>query len=362
MGLNTKQQKHLPIGVDLGTSTLKMAQLRCVGNTFELMAAGSVEVPREYYDDLARRLEFQCEKIRGILRSGGFKGREAIVALPAEAVFLQPVRIQMVPPAEIDQAIKQELEGKLPYPVEDAVIRNILAGTVYADGKDMHERIVVAVSRSDLDSHLALLRRAGLDVVGVNIEATAVVECFARVLRRVSDESRVTLFIDIGSASTQVVLAHGQNTVFARNLPVGGQILDRTVADALQISTDQAHTIRRQMPSEAEGEEAEDELFLLLDAKIAEMTDKITECVRYYESVFRNKPIEQVIFVGGQAHNKRFCQSIAQRLNMPAQVGDPMAGIQLAEQGGWGAGLDGRQPNPSWAVAIGLSLGATVAA
>jgi Tfp pilus assembly PilM family ATPase len=62
--------------------------------------------------------------------------------------------------------------------------------------------------------------------------------------------------------------------------------------------------------------------------------------------------------VGGQAHNKRLCQSIAQRLNLPAQVGDPLAGLQRSSQSQQVLAESG--PCPAWAVAVGLSLGASM--
>jgi type IV pilus assembly protein PilM len=362
MGLEIKKLKNLPIGVDLGSSSIKMAQLRASENSFELLAAARVEIPGECRDDHERRFEFQCDKIRGILAAGAFKGREAILSLPAAATFLQPVRIPIVPQKQIDLAVKNELQGKLPYPEADAVIRHILAGTVYPEGRDMQERIVVAILRSDLEAYLAMAQRAGLQVVGVNIEACAIVECFARVLRRASDESCVTLFIDMGAASTQVALAHSQKIVFASNLPMGGHSLDEEVAEALHIPVEQAHQVRRNMIRQEADTAAEDELYGLLEDRIAGFADKMTQCVRYHESVFRNRPIERVIFVGGQAHDKRLCQSIAKRLHLPAQVGDPIAGIKRVNLAGGAFGLDGRQPNPSWAVAVGLSLGATLAA
>ena len=362
MGLEIKSLKILPIGVDLGSGRIKMAQLRASEQAVELLAAGLAEIPRECRGDLAYRLDFQSEEIRSMLRSNGFKGREAILCLPASATFLEPVRIPIVPDKQVELAVKSELQGKLPYPVGDAVIRHVLAGTVYPDGKEMQERIVVAISRSNLEDYLGMAHRAGLEVVGVDVEACAIVECFARLLRRATDESDVTLFVDMGLESTQVVLAEGQKMVFASNLPMGGECLDEDVAAALQIPVEQAHGIRRKMIAEDADQRAEDELFRLLDGKISELAEKITQCARYYESIFRNHTIDRVIFIGGQAHNKRLCQSIAKRLNLPAQVGDPLAGIQQAEQVGWNVGIDARQPNPSWAVAIGLSLGAMLAA
>ncbi len=64
-----------------------------------------------------------------------------------------------------------------------------------------------------------------------------------------------------------------------------------------------------------------------------------------------------MIFLGGQAYDKRLCQAIAQRLNLPAQIGDPLAQIERHAGSGMAAGLDRREPQPDWAVAIGLSLG-----
>jgi Tfp pilus assembly PilM family ATPase len=75
--------------------------------------------------------------------------------------------------------------------------------------------------------------------------------------------------------------------------------------------------------------------------------------VRYYESVFRNQGIERSIFVGGQAYDRRLCQMIARKLNLPAQIGDPLVRISRSEA----ATLTGDDPQPNWAVAIGLSLG-----
>ncbi|KPK78911.1 MAG: hypothetical protein AMJ81_14440 [Phycisphaerae bacterium SM23_33] len=362
MGLRIMKQKSLPIGVDLGTSHLKMAQLRRSDSGLELLAAGSTEIPYEVRSDLTRRLDFLSRKIRSILRSDGFRGRQAVLSLPAAAIFLQPVKVPIGRTSEIDEAVRNELVGKLPYPMEQAVTRHILAGIVYVDGKEMQERIVVAISRPELLAHLSMARGAGLDVVGVNIEACAIVECFARLFRREAEQASKTLFIDIGSASTQVVLTHGPKLVFARNLAVGGQTQDQAVAEALHIPVEQAHLIGLKLLHGQKDPAAEDELFRLLNAKIAEIADEITHCLRYCESSFRHHAIDRVIFVGGQAHNRRLCQSIAERLNLPAQIGDPMAGVKRAKDARGPIGLDERRPQPSWAVAVGLSLGAVLAA
>ncbi len=96
----------------------------------------------------------------------------------------------------------------------------------------------------------------------------------------------------------------------------------------------------------------------MLDGQLRTMADELTQCLRYYESVFRNSSVERAVFVGGGAYDKRLCQSLAQRLNLSAQIGDPLMGLKCASGATLSPGMDRRAPQPNWAVAVGLSLGA----
>ena len=358
MGLSINRPRNLPIGVDLGTSCLRMAQLRACDDGVELLAAASVEIPPKYREDSQRRLNFLSKQISRLRRSGEFKGRSAVLSLPAASVFVQPVRIPLLPPECAESAVRREIAGRLPYPVKEAVIQHIAAPAVYSQGDQMQERIVVAVSRTELECYLAMARAAHLTVVGVTADVCAVANCFARLFVCAPDESCVTLFLDLGHSSTQVVLCRGAEMVFARNLEVGGRELDQEVAGALQIPPEQAHLIRREMPIQEQRSAAEEELLRLLDARIAQIAGDISDCLRYCEVSMGSRPIGRVVFLGGEAHDKRFCQRIAERLNLPAQVGNPMVAVRPAGQM---EKLDLGQPCPAWAVAFGLSLGAVAA-
>lgn len=346
----------MPIGVDLGTTAVRMAQMRVTQEVVELMAAGSSHLPR--LSTLSERLDAMGAGIRDILKSNGFKGRQAILAMPAELVTVQHVKLPKLPAAETAKALTWELQGKLPFAVEDAIVRHIVAGDVFGEGETQQEVIAVAAERDLVESFLKMATKAGLEVVGLNIDACAVVECFARLFRRTSDMARTILFLDLGAASTQVVLTQGNNVVFARNLMLGGDSLDRAVAEGLKIPLDQARSLRCDPDKGADDSAAKDELYHLLDKPLSMMAEELLKCLHYYESIFRNQSIERAIFVGGQAYDKRLCQLLAQRLNLPSQIGDPLMRIKRIESAGLDIGLDRREPQPDWAVAVGLSLGA----
>ena len=358
MALKIIKGSSLPIGVDLGSSTIKVVQLRHADNGLELLAAGSLTVPRAYREDFTQRMQFASQSVRNIVKTKPFKSRQCVLSLPADTTVVQHVKVPKLPPEEIPKALQWELRGKLPYPVDQAIIRHLVAGDVFGDGEAKQEVIVVAAAKSTVEAVLAMARRAKLDVVGINVEPCAIVECFGRLVPRSSDTGRTILYVDMGATSTQVVLSQGNRIVFARNLTLGGEDLDQALAEGLSIPLEQAHSMRRDLVSDKNAIEAEDELVGLLSASLDDLAQKLTQCLRYYESVFRKQCVERVIFLGGQAYDKRLCQAIAQRLNLPAQIGDPLVRVQQAG----GGGPCSAEPRPDWAVAVGLSLGAGCAA
>jgi len=248
-------------------------------------------------------------------------------------------------------------QGKLPWPLHEAIVRHVVAGELPGDGEVKQEIIAIAASRASVEAYLAAARKAKLDVLGVNVESCALVECFSRLFRRNADAARTILYLDMGHLTTQVVLSHGNRMVFARNLKIGAQSLDQAVAKTLEIPIEQAQAMRKDLLAAETPTEAGEELYHMLSVPLDSLADQLMQCIHYYESVFRNQSIERAIFLGGAAYDKRLCQAIAQRLNLPAQIGDPLVRCGRIEGAGLGIGLDRREPQPDWAVAVGLSMG-----
>jgi len=362
MAVGIVKGKILPIGVDLGTSSLKLAQLRQVSGSFDLIGAAAADVPPDAAQNPKSQMSFCTSAMKKLLASGNFRGRNCILSIPAAATFVHHVKIAKTSPELVQQAVLREIQGKLPFPAAEAEIRHVVAGDIGGESEVRQEVIVVAAPRETVMAQLTMARKSRLTVVGINIESCAIVECFARLFRRVTDQRRAILFVDLGQSSTQVVLSHGRGIVFARNLPVAGRTFDEEIGKKLGISPAEAGQIRRKLDTQDDDDRRVVELQACMADVVEQLVDELTQCLRYYEAVFRNQSIERVIFLGGQAADRRLCQAIAQRLNLPAQIGDPLVRVGSLQAGGLNTGLDRREPQPRWAVAVGLSLGGASAA
>ena len=90
---------------------------------------------------------------------------------------------------------------------------------------------------------------------------------------------------------------------------------------------------------------------------VSRLVDELTLCRRYHESTFPAKPVQRLIFIGGEARQRWVCQRIARELGLAAQVGDPLVRMGRISEIPVESGLDRRLPQPAWTVAIGLSFG-----
>ena len=89
---------------------------------------------------------------------------------------------------------------------------------------------------------------------------------------------------------------------------------------------------------------------------LGRLAEELALCRKYYEATFPNQPVQRLIFIGGEAHQRSLCQQIARQLGVAAQVGDPLSRMARIEEPAEGE-LDRRTPQPAWAVAVGLSMG-----
>lgn len=411
------RSKPNPIGVDFGSDQLKMAQVAFVNGEPRLIAAAAADVPSHVRHNPAARLAFFSETVRDLLAHGKFRGRQAILALPAASMFIQHLRIAKMDDELLKKALPWEARGKLPIDPSQALIRHLVAGEVYQDQEPRNEVILMAAARESVNQFLAAAAKAKLDVVGMSVEPAALVGCFGHIYRRKDDATAVSLFVDIGCGSSRAVIAQGSHILFARSIKVGGEHMTRAVASAMKINVDNAKLLRMKLchlqPSLDEHRQKQEiQPILPLDAAeaspapartgnqrnagyaageegggtalmeapaaraatedlreqlrrvdlacrepLGQLIEELHLCRRYYESTFPNKPVDRLVFVGGEAKQRGLCQEIARDMALPAQVGDPLVRLGRTAEVGIESGLDRREPQPGWAVAIGLSLG-----
>ena len=393
------RNKSYPIGIDLGGSSLKMLQLTAREDGLGLQAAARAEVPTLVQGNAPAMQEWFISMLKELLGSKPFKGRQVVTCLPAREMLIQHLRMVKMDEADLQKALPWEAQGKVPFDINHALLRHIVAGEVYDNDESKLEVILMAASRNVVEQHLRLIERTRIETKYVNVEPVALVNCFAHLLGKGQTQQGATMFVDLGHSCSKVVVSQGTQIVFCRSISIGGEHLARVIGEKLGVDAGEAAILLNRwqralglaqlkavqpdtqavavergeagrvassttatLIKEASGTDlGQVELEAAAGPTLQNLCEEIRSCVRYHDLMFHAAPAARVIFLGGQAKNKGFCQKLARGLGLPAQLGDPLARVSGETLLGEHSDLEENELHSEWAVAFGLSLGGMAA-
>jgi type IV pilus assembly protein PilM len=348
-----------PIGIDLGTRCIKAAQLELTDDRPRVVALAQHALPLES-ESAEARLEAVRAGIQIAIRTGQFSGKEVVLGLNSNQLFVQNVRVPRLPDEELSKVVRWEIEERLPEDFGDAEVRHLVAGDIRApagsgEGTEIkREVIVLACRRKEIQDLIALLESVHLRPRAIDVSACAMVRTSHTMLRRRVDEQSAFLFIDMGAGGTTAVVTRGSDILLIKSLPVGGLTMDRIVARKLKLSAEDAALARRQR---AGGDATHDpDLARVVGeavrGEIESLAAELLMCVRYHSVTFRGNRISQALLFGGES-DAQLAAQFSSRIDIPCELADPFQGLDMSPE------LEQQlkaAPRGQWVVALGLCV------
>ncbi|HID21053.1 MAG TPA: hypothetical protein EYP14_01450 [Planctomycetaceae bacterium] len=332
--------KYTPIGLDIGTDTIKLVQLELSGPRPRVVALAQRRMPElDEEADEPQRSEQLKQAVAALLSESGVRGRQVTLCMNGTQVFVQNLRVPAGAEEQLEGIVQTEAEQRLPGEFGEVEIRHLLAGEVRGTqhgGEPVelkHEVIMLACRRRDIDSLIALAERLRLKPQGLDVPQCALARVVTSTMRRKSDEHQCLLILDLGASGTNVIVTRGQSVLMIKPLPIGGRLIDRQVAKRLDLSLPDAAALRQQCQDQPD--QIEDELLRVVDetvrAHMEALGREVIRCVRYHSVTFRGSRIAKALLFGGEA-NQAVAGILARRIGITCELGDPFVGLELSDE------------------------------
>jgi len=331
----TRNQTILPIGVDMGHSCLKVIQLTQVDSGLKVLSMERVRVPPSAMTHEQERRRWTTSTIRELLSRGHFKGRNAVSVLSADELQITSLRFAEAEPIQVDRAVRKEVAQRFNLNMDTDAIDYLLAGSVRQDDEVKNEYIVLAAKAATIESHISLLEEAGLQPVGIDAAPCALFRGFERVMRREEDRQRTVVFADVGYRYTTVVFGRGGDICLAKHIPLGMARFDEEIASKLDITTNEAESLRLRLQRDESVEDSTRQL--VTDALVSaaeQLAKELSLCLRYHTVTFRGKRVERAMVAGGGAHEKVLLEILQSHLSIAVEPADPFGGLDPGDAQG----------------------------
>ncbi len=349
-----RNEKILPIGVDIGHSRIKMVQLAESGDNLKVLSVEQASMPASAAMDESQRKRCAVSAIRQLLSQGRFRGRHAVSALSADELQITSLRLAEAESLQADKALRKEAAQRFNLDPDTDAIDYLLAGSVHQDDEVKNEFIVLAAKAQTIESHVSLLEEAGLQPVGIDAAPCALFRSFEKVMRREEDKQRTVIFVDVGYRYTTVVFGRSGEICLAKQMPFGTARFDEEIASKLEMAVGDAESLRLRLQREESMEEGTRQM--VTDALVSaaeQLAKELSLCLRYHTVTFRGKRVERALVVGGGAHEKMLLDILQRHLSIAVEPAEPFRGLDLGDAN---CGDECSRSSADLALAIGLSL------
>ncbi|MBW8016370.1 MAG: hypothetical protein FVQ82_09300 [Planctomycetes bacterium] len=348
--------KNGPIGLDIGSNSIKMLQFVQSGGNIRLGAADKVQCKFDMGDDPQKSKEFIVESIKEMLRRGAFTGTKVVSCIPNDSIKIKSLRLDPSDSEKIEGLLQEELAERFNFDSSKDEIRYITAGKVYHGSELKNEVIFFATDRKTIENHISIIEESGLVPEAIDPVPCAILRSFQRTMRRQVDQDIVRSFIDVGNLYTTVMIGSCSRIYFIKQIPSGGKQLNESVSGKLGIGIEEAMLLRSKIQhgnTESLNNTTIQAVADAINRGVEELAREISLCHKYCAVTFRGDQPKVAILTGGEAYEKVFVDSLKTYLNIDIETAHPFQGVDLSNTS---FVRDENSPLCEWAVAAGLGL------
>lgn len=341
------------VGIDIGASHIKIAQVKKTGGRIILETYGAVALGPYEEERVAGELTNLgntelAEALVNLLQQANVTAKGPVISISSASSLIFTLSLPHIEKKNLDGVVRSEARKYIPIPLTEVSLDwwVIPDQSVYGDEheKDTSVEVLVVAVRNEIVEKYA-------DVLS-NIKQLSSpqyeIETFSAIRGSFKHELSPVLMIDFGASGTRMsVIEHGVIKKF-NSVNRGSAYLSSSLQKSLEIEFADAEKMKRKMNilTDEDGEAKE-----IVKTGLNYIFSEIERVIFDFEKDNR-KPISKIILTGGGAVLGGLQESLQSRYNILTQLADPFGKLispdfldEILEDAG-----------PEFTVAVGLAL------
>jgi type IV pilus assembly protein PilM len=346
------------IGLDVGTSAVRAAEVRLGRTKPVLVRFGQVALPvgavegGEVVDAPA-----VAAAIKRLWREGGFKGRTVTAAVGGPRVVARFTELPALSDDDLRSSLAFQVGDLIPIPMEEAVLdHQVLGPAPELDGAERVRVLVVAAHRDLVRSLLAAVEGAGLTVDRLDLAPLALVRALAGDsfddLADGATGQRAEAIVDVGAGVTNVVVHDRGIPSFIRALPTGGHELTEAIATDLDVQHEEAESLKRHTGAGDQAAQARQ----VVAAAVIPALEEIRGSLDYWQAQSGDVELRHLLLTGGGARSADLASRLHTLTGVEVLPARPLDKLEVDPAALTPEQLEGA--NQVASVAVGLALSA----
>ena len=335
------------IGIDIGSSSVKLVQLKDLKGSYQLLNAGIVPLPPEaIVDNTIMDNATIVNAVKSLVTSLGVKVKDVACSISGNSVIIRKITLPVMPAEELEDQITWEAEQYIPFDINDV---NMDFQILSPDSIDPSKMVVllVASKRDIINDYLAVFNEAGLSLSVVDVDSFAVQNAFE--INHDAGAEDVVALINVGASVMNINVVREGISLFTRDVQMGGNLYTEEIQKHLGVSGSEAESMKI-LAVEANNSQLLD----VLNKVNETITQEIRRSLDFYNSTASDDRITKVFVSGGSSKGYKFIESVSDKIGIPVELINPFAKLKYNEKDFDPEYL--QEIGPLMAVTVGLAI------
>jgi len=318
-------KKKSVAGLDVGSSSVKVVELDGKLNNLSLVNLGFENLPDEtVVDGQIMELNAVAETIQMVCNDSSVKAPKVVTGVSGHSVIIKNIVLPAMSREELEESIDWHAEEHIPYDLSEVS----LDYHVTEEDVDNTSVMIAACKRERLNNIKQAIQLSGKQPVVIDVDTFALQNCYE--VNYQPDPDQVVTLLNIGASTMNVNIVKGTQSLFTRDLTIGGSQFTDILQKNLGFSFQQAEAVKRGVPDAVENVDS-----TAIEPLISNVTEmvalEIQKTFDFYRATSDNDDIkvEKILISGGGSKMSGLREELSRRLEIPVEVLDPFRQISV---------------------------------
>ena len=345
------------LGIDIGTSAIKIVEFEKEGGRFALKNYGLFEFKSSDGASATTDLK-QVQNIfklpdseiiwgiKEVLKKAKIRATDAVASIPSFSTFATVIDMPYLSEQDLAKSLPFEARKYIPIPLSEVVldwsIIDIPKGQSDATKPTTVEVFLAAVPKDETIRYQRIMQGAGLNLRALELENSALIRAL------LGNDLSPTMIVNIGGRSTSIVIINRGYERVSHNYEIGGFEITKSIARSLSISLEKAEELKKKLGLK---EIDENIINSAMKSLVDMMAFETRKTMTNYEET-KNQKISRVLLVGGLINMPNFANYFQNKLGREVFIGNALARVVYPQT----LSLITQELSSTFAVAAGLAM------
>jgi type IV pilus assembly protein PilM len=350
VGLFKKSNSGPALGIDIGTSSIKVLELTRQRNGYRVGAYAIEPLPRNVVVERSiADMERVAQSLRRAIGHCRSRRQRAVVSLATAHVMSKRIPVPTgLDEAGVEDQVNIEAGHFIPYSLDEVNLDFEVLGPS-ADNPSDDEVQIAACRRELVDEYATLLNSVRIVPAVVDVDSLATERAVGLILAGLGDRGvdRTIAVLDVGMTTTHLNVLHNRRLVYTRDHVFGGYTLTENIQRRFGLSYQEAEAakMRGDLPDNYRTD--------LLEPYMDSLAQEAVRALQFFSSASGRESVDLLLLAGGGAKLPRITEQIAKATGVKTAVADPFG---LMERSGSVSKQRLADDSPLLLVACGLAM------